>query len=78
MSTSSAIEAFNIGAGAAASSVSSLIIPLTFALLLTVFAYIALMLFDELKIGNLTIKQYSLVVVRVFVLFCILGYFLLR
>ncbi|WP_419851714.1 DUF3262 family protein [Actinobacillus pleuropneumoniae] len=76
--SSAAVESFNVGAGATAAELSWLIPAAIFAVLLTVFAYILLKLFDELKEGKLKFAKFLQVFVRTLLLVLVLGYFLLR
>ncbi|MDU8924312.1 TIGR03758 family integrating conjugative element protein [Pasteurellaceae bacterium LIM206] len=77
-SAAMAIEAFNVGAGSTATDISQLIIAIIFAVLLTVFAYILIKLFDEVKADKLKFSKFSLIVVRILLLVLVLGYFLLH
>lgn len=75
---SSSVDAFNIGAGAKAADLSSLIPGIIFAVILTIFAYILLKMFEEVKEGKLKLERFLIFVVRLFLLFAVLSYFLLR
>lgn len=75
---SSTIEAFNIGAGSSANTLSTLLIALVFGSLLIVIAYIIPKLFEELRKGKLEMQKFLLILARISVFVSILIYFLLR
>lgn len=75
---SKATEAFEIASGSSFTGTNELIKGVFFAILLVVFAYIILKLFDEVKEGKLTLNKMGNIVIRMAILYVILGYFLLH